>query len=536
MHIKKQVLTKQHLKKVISLSFIILVSAIFVLAFSVFAKSVNTNSGIVVSNLKELNSAISSAKPGDIIIMKNGVWSDVAIDFKSNASLVAPITLRAQTPGNVILNGKSKLIFSKPYLIADGLFFKQGAIPKGAVIEFNSDNCQLSNTAIVDYNPEKFETKYYWVYFKGNSNRVNHCYFKGKNNMQPLIGNDQDNSRHNKVDHCYIKDIPYVNQNGREIFRIWGNGRSEDLGADGAFFTIEYNLFERAHGEGMEIVSLKSNHNIVCFNTVRASRGGFVGRSGNFNTFEGNFILGENTKGSTGIRVAGQNHRVINNYISDISGDGLMLVAGEYIDKYLTKDWIPISRPGTALGRVPSYGQVKNGLFAHNTLINIGKYGIDFGSNYKSRWSVNQLVLLPENNLIINNLIMNCKSGTAINIPIQDKNPPLDFLTFQPNKFEGNIVFGGKVNIDPLLSGIKTIDPMLQLESDGLYRPVKNSPVINSGVNSDVTNDMDGQKRGRQKDVCTDEYSKAPVIRHPLTANDVGPVWIITRRKAGENF
>ena len=87
--------------------------------------------------------------------MKDGVWTDIVLDFKSSANSTESITLRAQTPGKVVLNGGSKLIFSKPNLIVEGLLFQKGAITKkdAAVVLFNSDYCRLTNSAIIDYNP-----------------------------------------------------------------------------------------------------------------------------------------------------------------------------------------------------------------------------------------------------------------------------------------------------------------------------------------------------------------------------------------------
>ncbi|MCX6142132.1 MAG: hypothetical protein NTZ35_02830, partial [Ignavibacteriales bacterium] len=411
-----------------------------------------------------------------------------------------------------------------------GLFFNQGAIENSSVINFNSDNCQLTNAAIVDYNPAQFETGYYWVYFKGNNNRLDHCYLKGKSNTNPLIGNDEVNARHNKVDHCYIKDIPYVaNSNGREIMRIWGYGHNDEMGDDGAYFIVEYNLFERAHGEGVEIVSLKSNYNTVRYNTVRASRGGLVGRRGKNNTFEGNFILGDNQEGTIGIRVAGPNHRVVNNYVSDVAEDGLRLIIGEYYEKSLTASLKPKKKD------LPKYVQVRDGYFAHNSFVNIGNNGIDIGFSYKNQWPDVQMVLLPENNRFVNNLVYRC-GKKAITMAAQDKNPPLDFLTFRPNQFERNIVFGGEVDLNPIPSGIESIDPKLALSKDGLYRLSKSSPAINSGANSDVKDDMDGQIRDDKKDVGADEFSETKSMRHPLTANEVGPEWIVKKRNAGEKF
>ena len=481
-----------------------------------------SNTETIVSNISQLNAAIATTKPGDVIIMQDGMWTNTTINFNSVATATNPITLRAQTSGNVTLNGSSTLTFANPNLIVDGLYFNQGAITRGSVIYFNADSCLLSNTAILNYNPDTASIAYYWAFFNGSYNRMSQCYFKGKNNGEPTIGNASSNARHNSVDHCYFTDIPY----SAEIFRIWGYGGNEELGNDGAYFTIENNLFEQIVGDNAEIISFKSNYNIARYNTIKSSVGAIVGRSGNYNTIEGNFIFGQNTNGSKGIRVAGQSHRVVNNYISDVSGTGIVLMTGEYIDTYLTPSYTPILRAGTTLGRVPKYGQVKNGVFAHNTIINSSGAGIEIGNSYKSGWSTNQMVLLPENNQFINNLVLNSKYY-SITFPVQDTSAPLDFLTFLPNNFSGNIVYGGSLVISPAPSGITTINPLFSLGTDGLYRPSSNSPVIDAGAASDVTIDMDGQTRNSMKDVGADEYSTASIVLRPLTPSDVGPTWML---------
>lgn len=464
---------------------------------------------LLVSSLSELNTAIASAKPGAKIIMKDGVWKNASIDFNSTATATKPITLCAQTSGKVILNGNSTLTFSKPNLVVDGLVFRNGKITDGSVIYLNSDSCRLTNTSVIDYNPDDFKTAYYWVYFQGSYNRLDHCFFTGKNNMNPVIQNFEENARYNRVDSCWIKDIPYVKHaNGREIIRIFGYGHADQTGDDGAYFTVEYNLFDHAHGEGTEIVSLKSNHNIVRFNTVIASKGGLVGRRGKNNTFEGNIIMGQGMEGSTGIRVAGSNHMVINNYISDVAEDGLRLMTGEYYEKSLTNHFAPKKK------ELPKYLQVKNGFFAQNTIVNCGGNGIDIGYNYQIHWPDLQMVLLPENNRFVNNLVYNCK-GNSINNAIQDKNKPLDFFSFKPNFFEGNVVWGSATNIIPTPKGIQNVRPTLIFGKDGFYRHDKNSSVAETGA-----------LPGRFSSNNADNLSTLQKELHALSANEVGPKWM----------
>jgi poly(beta-D-mannuronate) lyase len=491
----------------------------FLLVYTAAAQTVRT-----VTNASQLNAAIAASIAGDTIIMINGIWTNVTITFNATATAAQPVVLRAQTPGKVILTGSSSLLFSAPYLIVNGLYFSGGALSSGAIVRFNSTNCRLTNTAIVNYNPPSVATSYYWVYFDNAYNRVDNCYFKGKNHHQPTIGNDASGSRYNTVDHCYFKDMG-GSGNGSEIFRIWGYGGNEELGTDGAFFTIEYNLFDAADGEGLEMISLKSNRNMVRYNTIKNTKGEITLRSGNFNTVEGNFIFGNNKDGSRGIRLTGQYHKIINNYIENVKEDGIVVYAGEYIDTYLTPDYQPILRAGTPLGRVPAYGPVKNTIIAHNTIVNPGGDGMEIGAAYKVSWPTAQRVLLPENCTIANNVILK-NGGTAIRSPVQDVNPPLDIFTFQPNIYTGNVIYGAVLSMNPApASGIITQNPLLSV-MNGLYRPSGSSPLINAGLGSYVTTDMDGQTRDSNPDIGADEYATTTITRKPLTPEDVGPQWI----------
>ena len=148
-----------NLKYIISLAFICFTRSLF---------ADNQSSEILVSNSSELNAAIASAIPGQTIVMKDGIWKNLAISFNSKANATATVKLRAQTAGKVFLSGNSTLTFSAPFLVVDGLVFKNGSIENGSVISFNSDNCRLTNTIIKDYNPTDFQTAYYWVFFSGS--------------------------------------------------------------------------------------------------------------------------------------------------------------------------------------------------------------------------------------------------------------------------------------------------------------------------------------------------------------------------------
>ena len=411
----------------------------------------------VVTSGDELPNVIDASQPGDVIVLRDGQWNDVFIHVTAGGAKDKPLTIRAQTPGKVVLGGSSKLKLAAPHVVVDGLLFQGGALDDGQVIHFNSDHGRVTNCAVIDYNPREVATGYYWVFFEGHYNRLDHCLLKNKNHQEPVIGNagggskpsdSKTPSRHNTVDHCYFLDIPHVRgRNGREIFRIWGYGGNEELGDDGSFFTIERNLFERAHGEGNEIISLKSNRNVVRGNTIRATRGEITNRSGNFNRIEDNIILADGQDGAGGIRICGQKHVVRGNYIEG-AGAGINVYAGEHFESDLTGKFEPVVRERAPLKRVPRYGQVREATIENNTLADIAGHDLYIGGGYKFGWPKAQRVLAPEACRIAGNVIIKRTGGVAVAGATQDREPPLERFEFKPNVFEANVIVGEKATVD----------------------------------------------------------------------------------------
>src|SRR6266705_2922482 len=86
---------------------------------------------VVVSSVSDLLNAAAQARPGDTVIMQDGLWPDADILFIGNGTQTKPITLRAQTPGQVILSGGSRLRLAGEYLAVDGLKFANGYLVSG---------------------------------------------------------------------------------------------------------------------------------------------------------------------------------------------------------------------------------------------------------------------------------------------------------------------------------------------------------------------------------------------------------------------
>ena len=457
-------------------------------------------SDFLVSSSAEINAVLTGVQPGDTLTMTGGKWINQQIVFKADGTEENPILLRAENPGDVVLTGTSTLRIGGTYLIVDGLFFRDGYSTSGAVIEFRSSagyshHCRLTNSVIVDYNPASINTDYKWVSLYGSYNRVDHCYFAGKSHSGTTLviwfdAMYNPPAHYHQIDHNYFGYRPPLGFNGGETIRI---GTSYYSMSD-SYSVVESNYFEHCNGE-TEIISNKSGHNTFRYNTFYECDGTLTLRHGNFATVQGNFFIGNHKSGTGGVRIIGEDHLVYNNYFQDLSGTGLRSAIS-----------IMNGVPDSPLNR---YFQVKRAKVLYNTMINCNNT-IVIGAGADS-----ELSLPPEDCIIANNL------GKSTVKLIYEVAQPVNML------WEANIMDGILGIENP--GGILVVDPLMELADDSLWRPQQGSPAINAAADNYpmVVTDMDGQPRDSSKDIGADEVSGEPVLRRPLTADDVGPDWNI---------
>ena len=473
-----------------------------VLAVAAYSGATNTYAVIFnVADGDDIVTAMQTAAPGDTLIMADGVWTDEELRFAGFGSAGNPITLRPQTPGGVVLNGESQLLISGDYLVVDGLHFKEGILDNSDhVVQFRGPNGEATNSRFTNsviesyYNPNDLNDKWHYVSLYGQNNRVDHNSFLDQQNIGPQVVAWLDESPAmtpalHQIDSNHFGDRPEGWDNGFETIRLGDS----DTSLVSAQITVENNLFQRVDGE-IEIISSKSGDNIFRHNTFRESNGTLTLRHGDGATVEGNFFLGEGVEGSGGIRVVGQDHVIINNYIADVDdrADGAISFAA-----------------GVPNSPLNGYKQVDNVLVAHNTIVNVEGAGITFdwgiGSSGRS--------LLPTNLMIEGNLI----SSTA--------SPLFEGTEGAGYTYADNIAHGAALGIGPK-PGISTVDPQLVQDPDGIWRPGAGSPAIDgAAVNAALVDDMDGQARVGLYDIGADEFSVAQIVRKPLTTDDVGAAW-----------
>lgn len=282
---------------------------------------------IPVKNITELQDAEKRVKPGDTVLLKNGVWNDVQIRLNCQGSAEQQVYFLAETPGKVKITGQSRLELGGSYLQVEGLLFTQGFAGKEAVISFKSgkdrvaNHCRVTNCAIEAFNnPGRMEENY-WIAFYGKNNRLDHCSFRDKLNLGVLLAVilDDERSRENfhSIDHNYFgRRIPLAS-NGGEMIRV-GVSQHCEFNSN---TIITNNFFEQCDGE-TEIVSIKSCRNEVKDNVFKECQGSVVLRHGNYNLVKGNYFLGNNKPGSGGVRVINKGQQVLDNVFYQCKGTG----------------------------------------------------------------------------------------------------------------------------------------------------------------------------------------------------------------------
>lgn len=447
-----------------------------------------------ISTANELSKL--SLSPGDVVIMTDGTWTNQVLSFKGNGTESQPITLRAETQGEVILTGYSRLSMAGEYLVVDGLTFQNGELEGDAVIQFRTSSsniashCRLTNTAIIDYNPWDPAEEYKWISLYGQYNQVDHCSFVGKNHQGAMMVVWLDGSpNHHRINNNYFADIPELGQNGGETIRI---GTSTNSMTD-SYTIVENNLFEACDGE-IEIISNKSCENIYRYNTFLNCEGMLTLRHGNRCEVYSNFFFGDVNKRSAGVRIIGEDHKVYNNYFQDLMSDG-----------FRSAICLTNGVPDSPLNR---YFQVKNAEVVNNTIVNC-KSPITIGAGKSD-----ELSLPPLNTSIINNVIADYADVTSKAVHYEDTP---DGITYTQN------IIYALSSLGDTPEEVDNSDPKLAA-ADDFYRPESNSPLIGFGATtvSYLNNDIEGQARATTNDAGCDQVSEEAISNQPLSSEDIG--------------
>ena len=433
---------------------------------------------IRVSSLAELQSAIDKAKPGDIIVLKSGVYTTTAdIVIRNSGTESKPITITTQRVGGAEMTGEGgfNIVSPSSYIIIKGFRFTHAA----------SHAKSASGTSFCRWTQNIFETpgKGDYLTVSGADHQIDHNTFQNKNSLGKFIavrGVGSQIAERLWIHHNYF--FTFLNQggaNGAEALQFGLSGFS--LSSSNSI--VEHNLFEKCHGEN-ELISIKASEVTVRYNTIRDCPAQFTLRHGNRSTVYGNYFIN-----TPGIRIFGDDHVVHSNHFENCSlainiGNG----GGEVADG----------------DKLTSHDRPDRVLIAFNTLVN----------------NKRNIVQTPRNNGL---------GSTSITVAynIIDGGGPAAEISgpFKDPVWKGNMIHnthgGGG---DMPTEGYQANDPKLYKDDGGTYHLASDSPAVDFMKEAipAVKFDMDGQPRTSPLDAGADEVSNAKVVGRILGSKDVG--------------
>jgi poly(beta-D-mannuronate) lyase len=432
---------------------------------------------IVVTSIAELQQAINAAMPGDIILLKNGVYPTTGdITINKAGTKAQPITIAAEEQGGAEIAGSSgfNLVAPASWIVIRGFKFTHAA----------SKARSGSGTSFCEWTHNVFETPGTGEYLlvAGSDHQVDYNTFQNKDSLGRFIairGSGSQIAERLWIHHNYFKTQKNQgNRNGAEALQFGLSGFS--LSSSNSI--VEYNLFEDCEGEN-ELISIKASRVTVRYNTIRNCPAQFTLRHGNFNEVYGNYFIN-----TPGLRIFGDDHLIYSNHFENCNiGINIGNGGAEVAD-------------GAAL---TSHDRPDRVLIAFNTLVN-NKANIiqtarssGLGSTYIT---------------VVNNIVQG--GGPAASIVGPSVSPV----------WEGNIIFNTNGAGDMPAGSYTTADPKLTRDALGEYHLQKGSPAIDAGKGNyaAVTTDMDGQPRTGKLDVGADEISTQPVKVRILNPSNVG--------------
>lgn len=380
-----------------------------------------------MSTAGAFDAAAAKAKPGDIIVFKNGNWRDMKLHFGGTG-----VTFRAESPGHVVFQGSSELIIDGPRLMVSGFKFfnisnltetmtpDQVSVRRVIVFTTNAIGCRLTDTAVV--NSGAGVTTYVHMRPGSQSNLVDHCYFSGQQGIGVTFYVEAHPTKpgFHRVEHNYFGDRKPGQGNGWETMRIGHSAQQEFLCGT----TVASNYFYRCNGE-LECISNKSTGNRYLHNSFIETRGQLCLRHGNKAMIAGNYFFGGDDPEAQGVRISGSDHVVVGNYFKGLK-DALQVYNGQ-VD--------PEPR---------GYAAVNNTLIASNVFEHCVN-NLVLGVGDRGR------ILTPQRLRVAHNLALTSFGAKPI---LQLRTPGIDAT------YEGNVEFGETLEV-AARSGPEVQDPRL---------------------------------------------------------------------------
>lgn len=356
-----------------------------------------TGSVYWVASAAEFNSRASVARPGDVIIVRNGNYAGWNLTIPSRGNANAPIIYTSETPQGVAFSGTSRIKVTGTFNFIGGFTFKNINTSNAITFDRASDN-RFSDNQFFDCGSESPEDRIVMIRNNSNRNRFDHNMMLRNISfgMVIILPEDRDSSfgysHDNRFDHNVFKDIQTSpNGYGRIPLQF---GQTVNHTIDETRALIDHNIFMNL---GQSAVNSKSTNETYLDNYFKdiTDNSGISMRAGDKKRVERNYF--ENVLRP--IKINGENHIIANNIFVNALDFAVAVTAwGTFVGDN---------------GSTSKYEPTGHVLITHNTIINTGSNGIELGRRWGSTSTTSDIP--PYNVTVTNNIIIG-KQGTLLRV------------------------------------------------------------------------------------------------------------------------
>lgn len=422
-----------------------------------------------VASAAEFNSRALSARPGDVIIVRNGNYASWNLTIPSRGISDAPIIYTAETPQGVTISGTSRIKVTGSFNFIGGFIFNSLSSSNAITFDRASDN-RFSGNRFLDCGSDNPEDRTIMVRNNSDRNRFDHnTMLRNKSfGMVIILPDDRDTSfgysHDNRFDHNVFKDIlTSPNGYGRIPLQF---GQTVKHTSDESRTLVDHNTFMNL---GQSAVNSKSTNETYLDNYFKdiIDNAGISMRAGDKKRAERNYF--ENVLRP--IKINGENHVIANNiFINSLDFAVAVPSWGTFVGDN---------------GTTTKYEPTGHVLITHNTIINTGSNGIEVGRRWGSTSTTSDT---PPYNVTVTNNIVIGNQGTLLRV-----------ISSTNGMIEHNVLYAtatakvGTPGNSPYLT-----DPRLS----GDQRPPTDSVAVNCAIpTTDIgTTDYYGRFRSRTAD------------------------------------
>jgi hypothetical protein len=288
-----------------------------------------SNQAVPVANTSELTAKLTSASPGQTLVLANGTYSPGIVTVSKIATKAQPIVIKALNPGQVKFASGSGFRLTGAFILVKDIDKESDDAGKSFAIEGSAKFCGYEGvivgpTSLGAAQPTAAKSLHFYIGGDASDCFITFC--ESRNKSRPgngilVDGNftTQKACRHILIDHVYFHDYGTEAVNDFEAIRF-GVSTMQTTVVDSAIIRC---YFENIKSEP-EIISLKACGLESWGHTARGCIGTFSCRHGDDQFHQDCYVFGPATGANGtkagGARVYGKRNKIKWMYFQDLNG------------------------------------------------------------------------------------------------------------------------------------------------------------------------------------------------------------------------